>query len=76
MRLDLQNSISGLLMFTRGYGKHPCERFSESNVAKGIYAGTVVLALILVGVLGVMSNYSNADIVHGNVMSLIQTTLI
>ena len=26
MRLDLQNSISGLLMFTRGYGKHPCER--------------------------------------------------
>ena len=39
------------------------DRFSESNVAKGIYAGTVVLALILVGVLGVMSNYSNADIV-------------
>ena len=39
------------------------DRFSESNVAKGIYAGTVVLALVLVGVLGVMSNYSNADIV-------------
>ena len=39
------------------------DRFSESNVAKGIYAGTVVLALILVAVLGVMSNYSNAEII-------------
>ena len=39
------------------------DRFSESNVAKGIYAGTVVLALVLVGVLGVMSNHSNAEIV-------------
>ena len=39
------------------------DRFSESDVAKGIYAGTVVLALVLVGVLGVMSNHSNAQIV-------------
>jgi len=39
------------------------DRFSESNVAKGIYAGTVVLGLVLVGILGVMSNHSNAEIV-------------
>ena len=39
------------------------DRFSESNVAKGIYAGTVVLGLVLVGTLGVMSNHSNAEIV-------------
>jgi len=39
------------------------DRFSESNVAKGIYAGTVVLALVLVGILGTMSHHSNAEIV-------------
>ena len=39
------------------------DRFSESNVAKGIYAGTVVLGLVLVGTLGVMSNHSNPEIV-------------
>jgi len=39
------------------------DRFSESNSAKGIYAGTVVMALVLVGILGAMSNYSNEEIV-------------
>ena len=48
------------------------DRFSESNVAKGIYAGTVVLALVLVGVLGVMSNYSNEEIV-GKWYSTVET---
>tara|TARA_Y100001954_G_C15660838_1_gene527647 strand:- start:149 stop:868 length:720 start_codon:yes stop_codon:yes gene_type:complete len=39
------------------------ERFSESDKAKAIYAGTVVAALIFVGVFGALSNFSNADIV-------------
>ena len=39
------------------------ERFSESDKAKAIYAGTVVAALIFVTVFGAMSNFSNADIV-------------
>ena len=39
------------------------ERFSESNKAKATYAGTIVVALMLVGVFGALSNFSNADIV-------------
>ena len=41
------------------------ERFSESDKAKAIYAGTVVAALIFVGVFGALSNFSNADDIVG-----------